>query len=453
MTKLRFESIIREQISNFALSDRRVVGHDFSADNKELKAELCFENFCVSIKYYNYNKLLGYNFLEDAYPSDCLYTEFRFPFSKIPYSVYDVHNAVDDKAFTILNFHNINNEEYAKEAVNDVLSFVSRHIDELNNCSDVFVKNLDASFKHDFALVSKKIRYEDLENSPKLQKKHQENMYVFRNDQSYFVNFIHYGKVSALQKWLAHKSSKNQLLTFEERYYAYLMDHNFRIEDDRLKLNLKNTHSEAKTTSLLNIVSMILSIFIGYGVSFCCELLSKELFYKDYTLYSSFYYSGFIITVVMAVGLSFVISPVIKRIFFRHKNIASSYDDIIIKNKKIIIPCAVLVILCMICQITLPSKCLAVGEQDMYLCESAGKPRYVAYSDAKFYEIDSWYDEYGEFHDDKQIVVVIDDNYEEFIESSENKISYDEMKKLVESKTKISGEYKSIIEFQKEYCE
>ncbi|MCM1285875.1 MAG: hypothetical protein NC213_05125 [Acetobacter sp.] len=452
MTKLRFESIIREQINNFVLSDRRVVKNNFSADDNELTFELCFENFCVFIRYYNYKKLLGYNFLEDSYPSDCLYTEFNFPFSKIPYSIYDVHNAVNDSEFTVLNFHNINSEEYAEEAVNDVLSFVSRHIDKLNNCSDDFAEILDASFKHDLALVSKKIKYEDLENNPKLQKKHQENMYFFRNEQSYFVNFINYGKVSALQKWLVQKSSKNQLLTFEERYYDYLIENDFKIENDRLRQNLKQSHSETKIIYLFNIITTIITIFIGFGLSFCCELISKELFYKDYTIYSSFYYWSSIIAVIMAVGFSFVISPAVKRIFFRHKNIASSYDDIIIKNKKIIIPCVVLVILCMICQTVLSSKCLAIGENDMYFCESAGKPRYVEYSDAKFYDIDGWYDEYDEFHDDKQIVVVIDDKYDEFIENSEYKISYDEMKKIVENKASISGKYKSVIEFQTEYC-
>ncbi|MCH5314971.1 MAG: hypothetical protein J1E81_03575 [Eubacterium sp.] len=447
---LRFQNAISEKIESFSQLDSRIKNSDISLSEDEtaLTALLSFDGFSVKIVYSDYDMYRGYNFLEDnKLNGKCLNTSFVFPFSELEYSIYDVHNAVDDREFVPLEFHTINERQYADAAIDTVISFISRHIDELNNCDERIKTGLDKSFENGVKLASKRMSVDEIRADKKKLEKHMRNMYFHRYDQSYFINFICNGKTLSLQRWLAKMSAKGKLFTFEERYFEYLMDNDFTVDNEKLRARAKKNEKTALYTMVNETASIVLGLICSTVLILLCSKLSEQIFFSGYEKLVDFRMFKSFPFVIIATAFSFMFIPIVKKLFFKNKSIGLSNEKLFEGNKLLKILSVIVIIVMAVTEVFLSSKCVAVNQDNFYYCDSVGKQEYVEFSDVELFITDGWY-EYDEFYEGKEYILVFDKDYDNFIE-----LCSDDYEKLPMNKLKITGEYKTIRDFQKVYCD
>lgn len=447
---LKFQNSVRERIESFALLDGRVRNNDISLneDDAALTAVLDFDGFRVKIEYFDYKAYRGYNFLEDNKANgECLNTTFIFPFSELEYSIYDVHNAVDDREFVPLEFHTINERQFADEAVDTVTSFISRHIDELNKCSEDIKARLDESFENGVKLASRRLSVDEIKTNKKKFEKHRQNMYCYRYDQSYFINFICRGKTGALQRWLARMSAKGYLFTFEERYFEYLMENDFCVDNEKLKKRLKKNEKNELHLMLYEAVLIVLCTICGGAIMLLCSEISERIFFEGYEKLHGFGMFTTLPLIIMAIAFQGVLIPVVKKLFSKDKNLVIPYEKLFDGKRYIRVIAVIVIILTAVSEVFLSSRCIAVNQDNFYYCDSVGNQKYVEFSDVQLFIVEGWYDDNGEYHQETEYVLVFDKDYDNFIE-----FYSDDYERLPVDKLNFSGEYKTMQEFEKDYC-
>lgn len=452
MQKESLADIITDKINSFALLDSRVrnliINCSEGKDALDIKIE--FENFMVQISYSYLGKTYGYRFAENEEPAGCLNTEFLFPFSSIAYSIYDVHNAVDDREFVNLEFHTLNSNESAADAADTVISFIQRHIDELNLCDDDVKNALEDSFKNGIEIASRRYNYEDLKNNPKKLEKHKANLYSLRYENPFYA-FLAHGKVHQLQIWLAKKSAKGKLLTFEKRYYDYLMENGFKADNPKLSERLKKESKNQLRRSLLYYGFTLAAFIFSMLICLVCDFAAGELFYKDYLRVFDFNMFFSIRMILLTVSIEILLHPVMVKLV--GEEAVLPVDKIIVEKRKIACPISAAVAVILICAEVLScSKCIALGENNVYLCKSAGKAQYVQYSDIKLFTADGWDDDDG-FEEDKMYIAVINDDYNNYYDISRDRKDIDDIERLINKNLKVTKAYKSVQDFQEEYCD
>lgn len=103
------------------------------------------------------------------------------------------------------------------------------------------------------------------------------------------------------------------------------------------------------------------------------------------------------------------------------------------------------------------AKCItALGENDIYFCDSIGKNNFYAYDDAEFYLIEGYYDKdniYQSSDENKIILLAVNQEYERvmFSESFEGKenLSLEILLKKINQHSNITQSYKDMAEFYK----
>lgn len=447
---LKFQNSVKGKIESFALLDSRVRNCDISLneDKAVMTAVLSFDGFSAKIEYSDYNEYRGYNFLEDnKNNAECLNTSFIFPFSELEYSIYDVHNAVNDREFVPLEFHTINERQYADEAVDTVTAFITRHIEELNNCDESIKAGLDKSFENGVATASKRMSVDEIKADKKKLEKHRRNMFLHRYDQSYFINFVCCGKKFPLQRWLAKMSAKGKLFTFEERYFEYLMENDFTVDNERLKARVKKNEKNALHSLLFKEVPIILGFALAGLILMLCNKLSAHIFYDGYEKLYSFVWLETIPLIIISIAMDFLLMSAVKKLFFKNKSFDFSFEKLFEGNKLVKILSVAVIVVTAVGQILMCSRCVAVNQNNFYYCESVGRQKYFEFSDVEIFAVEGWYDEYDEFQQDKEYILVFDKDYNNFIELYE-----DEYKKIPMDKIEIKGEYKTLQEFEQNYC-
>lgn len=103
------------------------------------------------------------------------------------------------------------------------------------------------------------------------------------------------------------------------------------------------------------------------------------------------------------------------------------------------------------------AKCItALGDNDIYFCDSIGKNDFYSYNDAEFYLIEGYYDadnNYNSSDENKVILLAVNNEYERvmFSDSSENNknLSLEILLNTINKHSKITQSYKDIEEFYK----
>lgn len=209
---------------------------------------------------------------------------FKFDFSEIPFSVYDIHNVVNDQNFKTLCFHDITTEEEAVYAVSEILNFITKNISSINavaNDSNLQTA-LTNNYFHDEKVFDEKFSVdsfnEDIETNAYL---HEATSNTHLAIQDGVYRFLTTGSYRLLVKEFNKAKKKNNLTVFEERYEKFLYDNNFENTDEITTKKLKS----AKNTRFYSGIIYTALIFVSGGLAILINLLLSKIciskFYAD----------------------------------------------------------------------------------------------------------------------------------------------------------------------------
>lgn len=400
-----------------AITGGCTVERKYIDDGCSLEISLNYSGF-KAIMYYCQNESADYSFLENQNIDKCLITKFEFDYSDIIYSIYDVHNAVEDKKFDTYVFHCLYNERQVLEAIDIVVAFINRNyrtICEINNNTQLQQK-LDKSFDDGLMLVSKKITRQMLrENPKKYYKKHCINMFVYRNVDNPFTYHMNKGNKGELQRFFARESKRSNLIMFEQRYLEYLLENDFNTPEndvvERIHKQEKASGFFKKAETITTVISAVLAIALNIGICVFCEKKIEQNFYllqdveMDFSLALLLIFLGFF-------ALSY---PIIHNIVMKYND---DYDKDELKDSKkgmiIISLIGIVVILLSGTFIYFDSqKTIGISSNSVYCCQHIGKAETLSYDEVNFYLIDGMYidDVYSDTFNDKQIIIEKDGEY------------------------------------------
>ena len=421
--ELPYKDGIERKISALAC-DLKILSHceEYDENKNTLKITFAYEGFKVILTYsedYQY----GYSFLENKNVEKCLVTKFKFDYSDIFYSIYDVHNAVEDKKFDTYDFHCLYNEKQVLNAIDIVIGFVSRNYGLLRdiNENEKLQQRLDSSFDRGLELVSKKITREMLKENPeKYYNKHDFNLYVFRSTDETLTNHVYNGSTKAVQKFFALQSRKNNLLPFEERYLEYLFENDFTVADQDV---LERVNKQEKTSIFLKraeTVSTLLSLVLAIALNFLIAYLCENRLENEYWLLWDIELNSIVPFALCTGGFCAIFHPIFKRIMMKNKEDYDGKTDVRVTAVVALIGIIVIALTSTYVYFDY-QKAVGLNENEIYYCQHLGRFEKLGYDDVKLYLIEGSDigDEeiYSDAYPDKRIVLVKDDDYGDYYTS------------------------------------
>ena len=369
--------ILNRELKSFATRNPSVIFNEVvNTDEDYTQGSLKFDSFTVLFRCHNGGS--GYSFMEvplfddtNSAPMGCTEATyealFKFDFSEIPFSIYDIHNAINDQNFRTLCFHKIITEENAVNAASEILDFISKNeyqIDQLGTDENLQKMLLDNYF-YDEKVFDKKFDInkfnEDIETNAEL---HEVIMGLGLNIQDGVYKFLLTGNNKLLVKQFTKAEKKNDLILFEKRYEKYLYDNNFQKPDNEFTKELKSNKKSYKITKLVNALILIAGFVIGIVLSEVLSELLVKAFYKD-DLFLGYTSSGFtsIFFIIGFVLLAFAIAYKLPFDFFKNK-IEKIYKKEY--NKVVLIVGIAMVIIGSICiTYTFKNHAIYINENDV----------------------------------------------------------------------------------------
>ena len=286
--------VLNRELKSFATRNPSVIFDEVvNTDEDYTQGSLKFDSFTVLFRCHSGGS--GYSFMEiplfddtKSAPMGCTEATyealFKFDFSEIPFSIYDIHNAINDQNFRTLCFHNIVTEENAVDAATEILDFISKNeyqINQLGTDQNLQKLLLDNYF-HDEKVFDKKLDInkfnEDVETNAEL---HEVVMGIHLAIQDGVYKFLLTGNNKLLVKEFNKAEKKNDLIIFEKRYEKYLYDNNFQKPDSKMIKTLEKGKKNSTITRFFNTALVILSFVSGVVLSDVCEKLMVNIFYPD----------------------------------------------------------------------------------------------------------------------------------------------------------------------------
>ncbi len=421
--ELQYRSALESKISEI-VCDRKILSHneEYDEDWGVLKITLDYEGFRVTLTYSSDDQR-GYTFLENENVEKCLITRFKFDYSDIIYSIYDVHNAVLDNKFDTYDFHCLYNEAQLLEAVDSVVGFINRNYSILCavNGNEQLQKRLDSSFDRGLELVSKKITREKLREDPeKYYDRHETNLFLFRHAETVITDHMNNGSAKALQRFFTRESKRNHLLPFEERYLEYLFENDFSVADqdvsERVRKQEKTSGSLKRTETAATLISVVLSVALNFLIAYLCESRIEEKYWllRDIELDSIIPFALYI------AGFCAIIHPLLKHFSMKRRKDYDIKTDSKV-NAVIALIGVVLIALTSAYLCFDYQKAVGFSENGIYYCQHMGKVETLGYDEVKLYKIEGCYseewDDYSDAYADKMIVLVKDDDFENYYDS------------------------------------
>lgn len=446
MRKLEFTDEFKKAVERFSVINGTVAS--FSQEKGKITAKITFKDFTAEIAY-SLGDTQGYTFLESSSVAGCLLTKFKFPFSPIAYSIYDIHNAVDDKIFITYDFHNIHNSKELSNALETVFAFMVRNYDRISSIStDVQMqKRLNDYFKKSLDTVMKKVSLDEYcSNTEKYEKKYYNGLYVLRCQATEFTDFILHGKVKKLQRFYA-KTKK--LLPFEERYLEYLYQTDFAV-DENIKIVVENNTKYSNVMNCAARISLVIGVALMLITHFIVKYITEKVLFDGFTLFCENAFAEDLLFLLLGFGYTILL-------LFPVFNILEKKKDIEINVTKTPVTFAVTAFT-LICAIVFLSggialdvykteNIVALSDESVYVFRD-GKKNYYSYDDVDFYLIEGEYYDDVEYIDDedyKQYILVVDGDFENYYASN---YDYENLKDKIENKTQIKQSFKSYNEFE-----
>ncbi|MBE6794997.1 MAG: hypothetical protein E7533_00235 [Ruminococcaceae bacterium] len=268
--------VLNRELKSFASRNPSVVFNEVAnTDEDYTQGSLEFEGFTVIIRCHKNHT--GYAFMEEPLFEETNQTtfgtveatveaRFKFDFSPILFSIYDIHNIINHNDFRTLCFHKIVDENGIIKAIGEILDFTSKHNRFISNVSKDknLQKQLITNYFEDERVFDKKFNEEnfnsDIEENAEL---HEILMGIHLPIESGVYKFILTGNYKQLVKQFDKAEKKNNLIIFEKRYQKYLYDHSFQNVDESISKKMQARSKKHFWTTLLYIICFVLNAIIG----------------------------------------------------------------------------------------------------------------------------------------------------------------------------------------------
>lgn len=420
-----FYNIANRKVREFA-SAHKTSANDFESDNHCISYKTV-----VRLKGYEVHFIIGeglsdgYRFLEGSEDSSelCLLTKFKFNFSDFYFSPYDIHNALELNDFRTLDFHKLLDDSMINNAFSAIFDFINQNNLNIERFgTDLTLQNkLVECYKFDMSIVSKRITDEKLNDDFKrYSEKHETNMYFYIMGADAMLGFISTGKRKPLEDYFIRKSRKNKLITYEKRFYDYLVLHDFSLPQNAQINFTKKIKTDETHGTIIRTLSVIISLVFVFAYDLITFKIAETTAFKDYNIIYSYDSSSFI-WIFGAAAFAGIISIVVKRLFFKHttaKSIVETNNKT--ANTVLIAICIVLSIAFCILQYYSNQNLIALGEKDIVINRSLSDRETLSYDsdNIDFCLIEGGYDENGNYTDDtqyKELLIILYDNYYGYI--------------------------------------
>ncbi len=296
-------------------------------DSGDYTATVLYDKFSVNF-IFDYSSSRGYSFMEgyEGNNNDLstygLFARFKFSFSDISFSPYDIHNALELTNFCTLDFHEIECPEDLKKYLKILIDFIHKNLVGINNIADneLLQKKLLDNYFDDVLIADKKADlnlYEtEVEEAILL---HEVSLHTHAYLQYEIDNYVRNNVTKGLWRDFYKYEKKGKLLTFEKRFLNYLFDNGCpevdkSISERRNRLSKKNT-----IISLVNALSILAAIFLPYLFILIFETIIKNTIYVNRVFIAS-NPSG-VLTAFLLISLVLVITRLLRFIPYVKENV------------------------------------------------------------------------------------------------------------------------------------
>lgn len=306
-------------------------GYSFSGisldDNNDYTVTLQYDKFSVNY-IFDCSASRGYSFMEG---NECdkndlgvggLYIRFKFHFSDIVFSPYDIHNALELTDFYTFDFHEIESPDGLEKHLRILIDFIEKNLVGINNIADneMLHKKLLDNYFADVLIADKKADlklYEtDVQEAVML---HENSLHGHVYLQYEIDNYVRKNVTKGLWRDFYKYEKKGKLLTFEKRFLNYLFDNGCpevdkSISESRNKSSKKNT-----IISLVNTVSILSAIFLPYLFIFIYETIIKNTVYDNRIFIAS--NPSSVLTALLLISLVLVLPKLLRLIPYVKENV------------------------------------------------------------------------------------------------------------------------------------
>ena len=416
-----------DALGNFVQAYAINNGYEYSTvildDNGDYTATVHFGKFSVNF-IFDYSSSRGYSFME-GYEIDKndlagygLLARFKFSFSDIVFSPYDIHNALKLTDFYTLDFHEIECLEDIENCLKILIDFIQKNIVGINNIAEneALQKKLLDNYFSDVLIADKKadlkIYETDVEEAVYLHEiySHRHGYLQYEID-----NYVRNNVTKGLWRDFYKYEKKGKLLTFEKRFLNYLFDNGCPQVDNSIKDRRNKSNKRNTVISVINVISVLSAILLPHLFIFIFETIIKNTAYAGRIFIAS--NPSNILTTLLLVSLVLVIPYLLRLIPYVKENVP--YLFIVKDKKKISVLSKIGVILFCVVSVLLIfnifNNVVAADINGVYY----GSERVNDNEKLTFIEIEG-YETYDEFDNEiyelsADYYVVIDGDYENYI--------------------------------------
>lgn len=322
-----YADVLDKFVQSYAINN----GYSYSPvslnDNGDYTATVNYNKFSVSFNF-DYSASRGYSFMEgyegnkDDLSACGLLARFKFPFSDITFSPYDIHNALELTDFCTLDFHEIQCPEDIEKYLKILMDFIQKNLVGINNIADneLLQKKLLDNYFNDVLIADKKADlklYEtEIEDAVML---HEVSLHTHAYLQYEIDNYVRNNVTKGLWHDFYKYEKKGKLLTFEKRFLNYLFDNGCpeadkSISERRNRLSKKNT-----ITSLVNALSIFAAILLPYLFIFIFETIIENTLYAHRVFIAS--NTSGVLTAFLLISLVLIITRLLRFIPYVKENV------------------------------------------------------------------------------------------------------------------------------------
>lgn len=397
----------------------------------------------------------GYSFFEgsDVTSENGVIVRFKFDFSDIYFSPYDVHNALNLSKFEILDFHISENSMSLEANVDRLFRFISENMYQLEEIAKYPSEQskLIECYMHDLQVTSKGIYKKGIEQKTKKRLRSHEIDMFYYNSLSYCLPQFLDGKPNKLKKELEKRSSKGKLLMFEERYYKYLEAHDYQMPDEASREKFQRLTKKESKSKLAYLFVLLASVVICVAISFLIRLVVEKTSFADYMILLKGNSEMFIIPIFAVLGF---LSLTIDKIHLR------KYDCSLLcprmKNKTLTVIqliCFAIMLVCFFIRINEAYNTVAMNETQVVISKDIFTQEvYDINNDRiKFIEIDGYYADSDYYVDDRDFIIVVDNDYENYSFTDLSEKNLERALSIIDENNAFALKYKSIEDFREKH--
>lgn len=290
---------INKILADFAIANGNLPFYKIiqNADDEYVGA-IKFDCF-MAYFYFDENSAFGYSFMETPFHDDnvtfsrdiALLTRFKFDFSEIVFSPYDIHNVINSHEFVTLDFHEIRSLENAENDLSVILNFINKNLVAIRNiATDVNLQNklLDNYFSDQKALDKKFTKEEFYEDVKLSMTAHELSLYLHCDLQEGVDRFLCVGNYAPLIKQAIKLEKKGKITVFEKRYTDFLVENGYPAPDGNRKQKRLDVKKKNSWDGIVLALSFVFSFLISVFVLATVEEKATEYFFADENLIAIF---------------------------------------------------------------------------------------------------------------------------------------------------------------------